>query len=51
MKIDDDEKGLGKKLIDVFCRQLGGTYYFQNQNGVTFNLLFALQKIHDKDAD
>lgn len=45
MHYDETEQnatGVGKKLIDVFCRQLQGTYYYKNDSGVHFNLSFPL---------
>ncbi len=41
---DNQTSGIGKKLIDVFCRQLQGNYYFKNENGLVFNLSFTINK-------
>lgn len=34
--------GLGMRLIDIFTRQLSGTYNFETQNGTCFNLEFDI---------
>lgn len=38
--LNKNEGGIGKKLIDVFCRQLQGNYSFTNNNGLVFQLSF-----------
>lgn len=35
-----DNRGLGMRLIDIFARQLNGTYSLKNHNGLLFTLVF-----------
>jgi two-component sensor histidine kinase len=38
----DTNPGLGLRLIDIFSRQLNGTYNFESQNGTSFNFQFNI---------
>jgi len=39
---NDYPKGLGTKLIAVFCKQINANYYYNNNDGVLFTLKFTI---------
>lgn len=42
IEINEERKKLGMRLIDIFSRQLKGTYHFKNENGYVYELNFKL---------